>query len=159
MGTLLPDLLTSREQTLDERTGQFRFNIELLAERLVGAMDWASTDARTRNLRIGIFGASTGAAAALMAAASRPERVFAVVSRGGRPDLAARSLPMVKAPTLLIVGGNDPVVLQMNERAAELLLAPHEIQVISGATHLFEEPGKLQLVAESALEWFGRHLR
>ena len=159
MGTLLLDLLTSREQTLDERTGQYRFNIDLLAERLVGALDWARQDARTRDLRIGLFGASTGAAAALIAAAARPEAVFAVVSRGGRPDLAPRALPMVKAPTLLIVGGRDPEVLQMNEKAAEMLLAPHEIEVISGATHLFEEPGKLQLVAESALEWFGRHLR
>jgi dienelactone hydrolase len=159
MGTLLLDLLTVGEQTLDERSGKFRFDIDLLAERLVGAIDWSLKDARTRNLRIGLFGASTGAAAALKAAAARPDAVFAVVSRGGRPDLAPLALPIVKAPTLLIVGGNDPVVMQMNEKAAEMLLAPHEIQIISGATHLFEEPGKLQLVAESALEWFERHIR
>jgi dienelactone hydrolase len=159
MGTLLLDLLTVGEQTLDERSGKFRFDIDLLGQRLVGAIDWALKDARTRALRIGLFGASTGAAAALMAAAARPEAVFAVVSRGGRPDLASLALPMVKAPTLLIVGGNDPAVMQMNEKAAEMLLAPHEIQIISGATHLFEEPGKLELVAESALEWFERHLR
>ncbi len=158
-GTLLLDLLTGQEQQLDNRTAELRFNISLLAGRLVGAIDWCAQGARTAGLRVGLYGASTGAAAALIAAAQRPQRVGAVVSRGGRADMAGPSLPAVTAPTLLIVGGNDPVVLDMNIEAAKLLRAPHQLQIVSGAGHLFEERGKLEQVAQMTLEWFERHLK
>lgn len=158
LGTMLLDLLTPTEQAIDEQTRELRFNIELLSARLTGAVDWCARDARTRALPLGLYGASTGAAAALMTAAERPAHICAVVSRGGRPDLAAKSLPLVKAPTLLIVGGNDSVVIELNEQASHLLRAPHQIQIVSGAGHLFEEPGKLTMVAQMTVDWF-RHCR
>ena len=158
LSTLLLDLLTRQEQEIDERSGDLRFNIDLLARRLLGTIDWAVRGTRTAGMRIGLFGASTGAAASLVAAAGRPAEVGAVVSRGGRADMAAASLPLVAAPTLLLVGGNDPVVVRLNQEAAAMLRAPHQLQIIPEASHLFEEPGKLQLVAELAREWFARHL-
>jgi pimeloyl-ACP methyl ester carboxylesterase len=157
-GTLLLDLLTAPEEDADRVTGQHRFDIELLARRLIGAIDWLRGE-RDVELPIGLFGASTGAAAALVAAADRPEDVGAVVSRGGRPDLAGAALGRVLAPTLLIVGGADPQVLELNRRALELLRAPvKELVVVPGATHLFEEPGTLDTVARLAADWFARHL-
>jgi dienelactone hydrolase len=156
--TLLFDLLTVEEERIDLDTREFRFDIGLLAERLIGAVDWAVLHQRTRGLPIGVFGASTGAAAALIAAARRPGQVEAVVSRGGRPDLAGDSLPQVRAPVLLIVGGADPYVLELNRQAARQLDAPWEIDVVPGATHLFEEPGKLDQAARLATDWFTRHL-
>jgi len=159
LGTLLLDLLTAEESEIDERTAELRFDIGLLSRRLVGAVDWLGTRPETRDLRVGIFGASTGAAAALNAAAARPERVAAVVSRGGRPDLAMReALPRVRAPTLLIVGGLDGVVIDMNRRAAAQLACEHRLEIVPGATHLFEEPGKLEEVARLARKWFQQHL-
>jgi pimeloyl-ACP methyl ester carboxylesterase len=158
LGTLLLDLLTAEESEIDERTAELRFDIGLLSRRLVDAVDWLGTRPETRDLRIGIFGASTGAAAALNAAAERPARVAAVVSRGGRPDLAMEALPRVRAPTLLIVGGLDGPVIGMNRRAAARLACEHEIEIIPGATHLFEEPGKLEAVAQLARNWFLQHL-
>jgi len=157
LGTLLLDLLTAEEQEIDERSGALRFDIDLLSRRLVGVVDWASTHPDMRHLPIGIFGASTGAAAALNAAADRPQRVAAVVSRGGRPDLAMAALPAVRAPTLLIVGGLDGVVIDMNRRAAAQLACEHRLEIVPGATHLFEEPGKLEEVARLAREWFQEH--
>ena len=139
-------------------TGALRFDIELLSRRLVGAVDWLGARPESRDLRIGIFGASTGAAAALNAAAERPARVAAVVSRGGRPDLAMAALPRVRAPTLLIVGGLDGPVIGMNRRAAAALACEHRLEIVPGATHLFEEPGKLEKVAQLARTWFRRHL-
>ena len=157
--TLLLDLLTPAEESLDELTGQLRFNIDLLAGRLADATRFALRDARLRPLSIGYFGASTGAAAALAAAAELPETIRAVVSRGGRPDLAGRAaLVRVSAPTLLIVGGNDPTVLQLNREALPLLAPEKELVVVPGATHLFEEPGALDEVARLAAEWFAKHL-
>ncbi len=158
VATLLIDLLTEDEETEDRFTGHLRFNIPLLAGRVVGATSWASKDERTRDLRIGYFGASTGAAAALVAAAGRDD-IGAIVSRGGRPDLAGDVLPEVKAPTLLIVGGSDTAVIELNEAAQRLLRCENEMKIIPGAGHLFEEPGTLEQVAESAAEWFARHLR
>ena len=158
LGTLLLDLLTAEESELDERTGELRFDIGLLSGRLIGAIDWLGVRPETRDLRIGIFGASTGAAAALNAAAGRPARVAAVVSRGGRPDLAMAALQRVRAPTLLIVGGLDGPVIGMNRRAAEELACEHHLEIVPGATHLFEEPGKLEEVAQLARRWFRRHL-
>ena len=158
LGTLLLDLLTAQESEIDERTAELRFDIGLLSRRLVGAVDWLGTRLETRDLRIGIFGASTGAAAALNAAAERPARVAAVVSRGGRPDLAMEALPRVRAPTLLIVGGLDGAVIGMNRRAAAQLACEHRVEIVPGATHLFEEPGKLEAVAQLARNWFLRHL-
>jgi len=157
-GTLLLDLLTQREERADALTAEFRFDIPLLADRLVGAIDWARAHPPTAALPTGVFGASTGAAAALIAAARRPDAVGAVVSRGGRPDLAADSLPAVTAPALLIVGGRDDVVIRVNEQAFELLKGPKELRIVPGATHLFEEPGALDQVANLAREWFERHL-
>lgn len=160
LATLLMDLLTVQEEAADARSGHLRFDIGLLGERLVGAVDWVDTQPDVAPLPVGCFGASTGAAAALVTAAARPERVGAVVSRGGRPDLAGRALEQVRAPTLLIVGGNDEVVLDLNERAA-LALREHtevRVEVIPGATHLFEEPGALDRVAELAAAWFSEHL-
>lgn len=158
LGTLLIDLLTARESEIDEHTGELRFDIGLLGRRLTGAVDWLSGRPETRDLPVGLFGASTGAAAALDTAAERPERVAAVVSRGGRPDLAPAALARVRAPTLLIVGGLDGPVIGMNRRAAAQLAAGHRLEIVPGATHLFEEPGKLEEVARLAREWFQRHL-
>ncbi|HEV8571290.1 MAG TPA: alpha/beta family hydrolase [Actinoplanes sp.] len=158
MATLLVDLLTADEERIDARTGQLRFDIGLLADRLVGIIDWLGARPETAALPVGLFGASTGAAAALVAAAKRPETVRAVVSRGGRPDLAGPALAEVNAPTLLIVGARDVTVLELNERASNAMRAPVELRIIPGATHLFEEPGTLEQVAELAAEWFGMHL-
>ena len=156
--TLLFDLLTHDEAVVDERTREHRFNIPLLGERLVAATDWLRDQESTRDLPIGYFGASTGAAAALVAAAARPEDVGAVVSRGGRPDLAGEALARVVAPTLLIVGGLDTVVIGLNESAQDRLRGTAELVTIEGATHLFEEPGALEQVARLARQWFERHL-
>lgn len=155
--TLLFDLLTVAEQREDAVTGALRFDIPLLGERLIGAIDWAGQQPQIGALPIGLFGASTGAAAALVAAAARPQAVFAVVSRGGRPDLAAGSLPRVAAPTLLVVGGDDDQVIVLNRRAAARLRAPHAVEIVPGATHLFAEPGTLERVAELARDWFVAH--
>lgn len=158
LATLLIDLLTPEEEAVDMRTAQLRFDIGLLADRLVATTDWLLANPHTRHLRIGYFGASTGAAAALTAAARRPQATSAVVSRGGRPDLAAHALSQVTAPTLLIVGGNDGVVVDLNRKAMRQLRAEHKLETIPGATHLFEEPGALEKVAHLAREWFERHL-
>jgi dienelactone hydrolase len=158
MATLLVDLLTADEERIDARTGQLRFDIGLLADRLVGIIDWLGARPETAALPVGLFGASTGAAAALVAAAKRPETVRAVVSRGGRPDLAGPALAEVNAPTLLVVGARDVTVLELNERASNAMRAPVELRIIPGATHLFEEPGTLEQVAELAADWFGMHL-
>lgn len=152
--TLLIDLLTSEEEEIDERTRRLRFDIELLAKRLVQITDWLLQEQRTQSLAIGYFGASTGAAAALIAAARRREAVFAVVSRGGRPDLADAFLPQVQSPTLLIVGGNDFEVIELNRRAYQLLTCPKKLEIVPGATHLFEEPGCLEKVAQLSSTWF-----
>ncbi|MDP8949586.1 MAG: dienelactone hydrolase family protein [Actinomycetota bacterium] len=157
LATLLVDLLTSEEEEVDLRTRQLRFDIGLLAERLVGATDWIAQNPDTRNLAVGYFGASTGAGAALAAAAERPEDVGAVVSRGGRPDLAGDSLSRVQAPTLLIVGGNDIPVIGMNRKAMEQMHVEKELEIVPGATHLFEEPGALEEVARLAAGWFVHH--
>ena len=158
LATLLIDLLTPDEEAVDLRTAHLRFDIGLLARRLVGATDWLSQEPDTRHLRIGYFGASTVAAAALVAAAERPEVVGAGVSRGGRPDLAGPALARVRAPTLLIVGGNDVQVIELNRAALTQLRCDKEIVIVPGATHLFEEPGALDKVARLAREWFERHL-
>lgn len=158
LGTLLFDLLTPREEEQEMFTRHLRFNIELLAERLVGATEWIMGTPRTRDFPVGYFGASTGAAAALIAAAQYPDTVRAVVSRGGRPDLAGALLGKVTAPTLLIVGGNDEPVIEMNRSAFRDLAGEKEIAIVPGATHLFEEPGALEEVARLAAGWFERHL-
>ncbi len=158
LGTLLVDLLTIEEEAVDERTAHLRFDIGLLAQRLVLVSEWLARDARTRHLRIGHFGASTGAGAALVAAAARPDLVSAVVSRGGRPDLAEAALARVRAPTLLIVGSNDPVVLELNRAAFAELRCEKELVIVRGASHLFEEPGALDTVARLARSWFERWL-
>lgn len=159
LATLLIDLLTEQEEVVDERTGHLRFDISLLADRLVGATDWLSHDQRTAALSIGYFGASTGGGAALVAATQRPDRVAAVVSRGGRPDLAGKALPQVQAATLLIVGGEDDVVIDLNELAWKQLGAPtKKLVIVPGASHLFVEPGKLEEVARLATDWFMHHL-
>ncbi|MBI4595847.1 MAG: dienelactone hydrolase family protein, partial [Candidatus Tectomicrobia bacterium] len=150
LATLLFDLLTQEEEAVDILKGHLRFNIPFLAERLTAATRWIKQTDQAKNWLLGYFGASTGAAAALMAAAEIPEAVSAVVSRGGRPDLAASALPMVKAPTLLIVGGEDFPVLALNREAFNILQIEKELKVIPGATHLFEEPGALEKVAELA---------
>jgi len=155
--TLLFDLLTEEEEDLDQRSREFRFDIDLLTDRLIGVIDWLSRQTATAELPIGLFGASTGAAAALGAAAARPDKVDAVVSRGGRPDLALPHLAKVKAPTLLIVGGEDDVVIELNQQAAEQLAVEHRLEIIPGATHLFEEEGKLEQVANLACNWFLRY--
>lgn len=159
LGTLLFDLLTQEESRIDEMTGELRFDIELLSRRLTGAVDWLARHAPAAALPIGLFGASTGAAAALCAAAERPQQVAAVVSRGGRPDLAYDALPRVRAPTLLIVGGEDGEVIRMNRSAAAVMHCEHRVEIVPGATHLFEEPGKLDIVARLAAGWFARHLQ
>jgi putative phosphoribosyl transferase len=157
LATLLFDLLTPQEELIDSRTAEHRFNIGLLSERLVHATDWAKQQQSTRNLRIGYFGSSTGAAAALVAAAQLPDDVGAIVSRGGRPDLAGEALPKVKAPTLLIVGGDDDVVIELNEKARAQMRCEVKIEIVPGATHLFEEPGTLERVADLASDWFLLH--
>jgi putative phosphoribosyl transferase len=159
LATLLLDLLTADEEERDLATGELRFDIDLLAERTVAAIDWVEGESATARLRVGVFGASTGAAAGLIAAAERPERIRAVVSRGGRPDLAARALERVSAPTLLIVGSGDPLVIGMNRDAMRELRAETQLEIVAGASHLFEEPGALEQVAELARGWFLRHLR
>jgi pimeloyl-ACP methyl ester carboxylesterase len=158
LGTLLIDLLTASEEVLDSRTAELRFDIGLLALRFVGCVDWLATHPDTAGLAIGAFGASTGAAAALCAAAERPSLVSAVVSRGGRPDLAADMLGRVRAPTLLLVGARDPQVLSLNQDALARLNCTAEIVVVPGATHLFEESGTLEAVADHAGRWFRRFL-
>jgi putative phosphoribosyl transferase len=155
LGTLLLDLLTPDEEAVDMRTGEHRFDVHMLGDRVVAAIDWLR---RVDDSPIELFGASTGAAAALIAAAERPEDVFAVVSRGGRPDLAGDDLPAVRAPTLLIVGSRDTEVLAMNEGARARMEVETALEVIPGATHLFEEAGALDVVAQLALAWFERHL-
>ena len=158
LATLLMDLLTADEEAIDLRTQRLRFDISLLADRLVGATDWLAQNPETRDLAIGYFGASTGAAAALVAAAERPDTVGAIVSRGGRPDLAGAALARVRAPTLLIVGGHDIPVIGMNQEAMAQLHAETKLEIVPGATHLFEEPGALEEVARLAREWFERYL-
>src|SRR5881409_357860 len=158
LATLLFDLLTQQEEAIDMRTREHRFNIALLAERLVHATKWAKQQEQTRDLRAGYFGSSTGGAAALVAAAELPQDVGAVVSRGGRPDLAGDALPNVQAPTLLIVGGNDDIVIELNEMARDQMRCEVKLEIIPGATHLFEEPGALEKVAKLASDWFVRHL-
>ena len=158
IATSLFDLLTRDEESVDQRTAKLRFDIDLLAKRLIAATRWVMSNPDTSTLKIGFFGASTGAAAALVAAAQLRATVAAVVSRGGRPDLAGDSLAFVRAPTLLIVGGRDEVVIEMNRQAmAKMLCAPKELVVIPGATHLFEEPGTLEEVARMAAQWFSDH--
>jgi len=158
LATLLFDLLTLDEEAEDLITGRQRFDIDLLARRLIGSTDWLQSNPKTRSLKLGYFGASTGAAAALVAATEKADIVGAVVSRGGRPDLAAPILDRVKAPTLLIVGGRDTVVIDMNRQALAKLKAEKELVIVPGATHLFEEPGALEQVAKLAGDWFLKHL-
>jgi putative phosphoribosyl transferase len=157
-GTLLMDLLTRDEEAIDEQTAHLRFDIELLAGRLVAATEWLSQQPQTQTLPIGYFGASTGAAAALVAAAELAGLVRAIVSRGGRPDLAGSALARVRAPTLLIVGGRDKPVIALNRAAYDQLRVEKRLEIVPGATHLFEEPGALEQVARLASEWFARYL-
>jgi putative phosphoribosyl transferase len=159
LATLLTDLLTAEEDEFDQQTAELRFDIGLLAGRVEAATNWLAGDDATGGLPIGLFGASTGAGAALVAAAARPDLVRAVVSRGGRPDLAGQALARVRAPTLLIVGGEDGEVLRLNRQALRWLKAETELETVPGASHLFEEPGALERVAALAREWFARHLR
>src|SRR3989440_4343674 len=154
LATLLYDLLTPKEEAIDLHTREHRFNIALLAERLVHGTTWARQQEQARDLRVGYFGSSTGGAAALVAAAEISEDVGAVVSRGGRPDLAGDALPKVQAPTLLIVGGQDEVVISLNEQARSRMRCEVKLEIIPGATHLFEEAGALERVAQSATDWF-----
>jgi pimeloyl-ACP methyl ester carboxylesterase len=156
--TLLMDLLTDAEEAIDIVTAHYRFDIPLLAARVVAATDWAKAHPQLASLPIGLFGASTGAAAALIAAAERPDAVDAVVSRGGRPDLAGDALPKVSAPTLLIVGGRDEVVIELNRQAFARLTCVKQLAIVPGATHLFEEPGALEEVSRLAVDWFARYL-
>jgi putative phosphoribosyl transferase len=156
--TLLMDLLTPQEEAVDLRTRELRFDIARLADRLTGAVDWLAQLDRTADLPLALFGASTGAAAALVTAAERPDRVRLVISRGGRPDLAGDALTRVKAPTLLIVGGRDPQVRELNEAAAAVMTAPVRIDIVPGATHLFEEPGTLEAVIDLAVGALDRNL-
>jgi dienelactone hydrolase len=158
LAMLLIDLLTPDEERIDDRTAELRFDIPLLAGRLVTIVDWLRGREETASLPIGLFGASTGGGAALMAAAERPREIGAVVSRGGRPDLAGPSLPSVTTPTLLIVGGLDAPVIQMNREAMKQMRAEVKLEIVPGATHLFEEPGTLERVAELAGNWFARCL-
>ncbi len=158
LGTLLLDLLTAAEEQVDLRTRHLRFDIGLLAGRLGEASDWLQQESATRRLPLGYFGASTGAAAALVAATKRPGEIAAIISRGGRPDLAGSALPFVQAPTLLIVGGEDRVVLDLNREALEELQCEKELSIVPGAAHLFEEPGAMEQVARLALDWFTRHM-
>ena len=158
IATLLIDLLTEDEEKVDVRTRQFRFDIGLLTERLISAAEWVKKNLRTQKLKLGVFGSSTGAAAALNAAAKLPEDVVAVVSRGGRPDLAMENLAEVRAPSLFIVGGRDVVVINLNKKAMAEVSAEKKLEIVAGATHLFEEPGRLEEVARLATEWFLKYL-
>jgi putative phosphoribosyl transferase len=158
VATVLADLLTPEEEAIDDRTRQLRFDIPMLAERLVDVVAWLANESTTAALPIGLFGASTGAGAALLAAAHRPDLIRAVVSRGGRPDLAGDALAQVKAPTLLIVGGADTVVIGLNKQALAHLHGDAQLVIVPGATHLFEEAGALEMVAELARDWFLNHL-
>jgi len=158
LATVLADLLTPAEEAVDDRTRRLRFDIALLGERLVYALDALGAAAPTASLPVGLFGASTGAAAALVAAAQRAQAVRAVVSRGGRPDLAADALPRVRAPTLLVVGGHDEPVIGMNAQAMARLACEKRLEIVPGATHLFEEPGTLDAAGALARDWFVRHL-
>jgi pimeloyl-ACP methyl ester carboxylesterase len=159
LATVLIDLLTREEEEIDVRTAEYRFDLKLLASRLVAIVDWARGREDTAPLPIGLFGASTGGGAALIAAAARPYEIAAVVSRGGRPDLAREALGRVRAPTLLIVGGQDQPVLALNQSAMARMVGTVQLAVVPGATHLFEEPGALDAVADLAAEWFGHHFR
>jgi dienelactone hydrolase len=158
LGTVLVDLLTPEEEQADRNTGMFRFDFPLLAQRLTAIVDWLVDHDATAGLDVGLFGASTGAAAALVAAAERPGSGAAVVSRGGRPDLAGDHLKLVTQPTLLIVGELDPVVIGLNRQAMEMMPAPTELEIVSGGSHLFEEPGALEQVARLSRDWFVRYL-
>ena len=158
LATLLIDLLTPAEETIDERTRRLRFDIVLLTRRLGAATDWVKASPSTSHLAVGYFGASTGAAAALVASVERPEVVRAIVSRGGRPDLAGEALVRVRAPTLLIVGGSDIPVISLNQDAMRRITGEKELAIVPGATHLFEEPGALEEVARLAADWFSRYL-
>jgi len=158
LGTLLFDLLTPDEESIDTYTREHRFNIGLLAQRLVHVTKWAKQQEETRDLRVGYFGSSTGGGAALVAAAEIPQLVGAVVSRGGRPDLAGDALPKVQAPILLIVGGNDDIVIELNEMARDQMRCEVKLEIVPGATHLFEEPGALKKVAKLASDWFVRYI-
>ena len=157
LATLLFDLLTPEEELVDSRTAELRFDIGLLAERLVHATNWVKQQPQTGDFGVGYFGSSTGGGAALVAAAQLPDDIDAIVSRGGRPDLAADALPKVKAPTLLIVGGEDDVVIELNEKARAQMRCEVKIDIVPGATHLFEEPGALERVADLASDWFLLH--
>ena len=159
LATLLIDLLTREEEAIDQHTAHLRFDIQLLAGRLLAATRWLGEQSSTRVLEVGYFGASTGAGAALVAAAAEPERIGAVVSRGGRPDLAGNALPLVRASTLLIVGGRDLEVLELNRAAMARMQAETRLEIVPGASHLFEEPGALEMVAQLARDWFLRHLK
>jgi dienelactone hydrolase len=158
LATLLFDLLTQKEEAIDMQTRELRFNVRLLAKRLVHATKWLGQQPQARDLLIGYFGSSTGGAAALVAAADNPKDVGAVVSRGGRPDLAGDALPKLHAPTLLIVGGKDDIVIELNEQARDKMRCEVKLEIVPGATHLFEEPGALERVAELASDWFLLHL-
>jgi dienelactone hydrolase len=158
LGTLLLDLLSPAEEEVDEVTRHHRFDIPMLADRLVVAVDWLAAQPDTEHLAVGLFGASTGGGAALVAAAARPGRIGAVVSRGGRPDLAGDALPHVEAPTLLLVGERDEPVIGLNEQARSRMRAMVDLEIVRGATHLFEEPGTLEMVAERARDWFVHYL-
>lgn len=159
LATLLIDLLTPKEEAIDDRTAEYRFDIPMLAGRLVTIVDWLRARKDTASLPIGLFGASTGGGAALIAAAERPREIAAVVSRGGRPDLAGAALPKATAPTLLIVGGFDAPVIEMNRDAMKQMRGDVKLEIVPGATHLFEEPGTLERVAELAGAWFAQHLQ
>jgi putative phosphoribosyl transferase len=157
--TLLVDLLTREEDKIDEHTRQYRFDVDRLGHRIVAAIDWAAGHPETVRLPIACFGATTGAAAALIAAAEQPEKVGAVISRGDRPDLAGYALPKVQAPTLLIVGGADEPVIELNRAAMRRMRATVQLEVVPGATHAFEEPGALERVSQLALEWCTKYLK
>ncbi|MFW5682298.1 MAG: dienelactone hydrolase family protein [Phycisphaeraceae bacterium] len=159
LATLLFDLLTEREDEIDQKTRAIRFDVKLLGQRLAEVVDWVRQQDNLASLPVGLFGASTGAAAALIAAAARPDSVHAIVSRGGRPDLADDALPRVQSPTLLIVGGLDTTVIDMNQTAAEQMDCENQLEIVEGASHLFEEPGKLDEVASLAGEWFTQKLK
>jgi putative phosphoribosyl transferase len=158
LGTLLIDLLTEEEEQVDDRTGRLRFDINLLADRLVAIAAWAQHTPDLQQLRIGLFGASTGGGAALVAAAQQPQSIHAVVARGGRPDLAGAALTRVLAPTLLIVGEHDGTVVELNQRAMQQMRGEVRLEIVPRATHLFEEPGALEDVAKLATAWFAKHL-
>ena len=158
LATLLFDLLTPQEETIDKLSAEYRFNIDLLASRVVNTLNWLQ-EKMNKSLSAGLFGASTGAAAALIAAAQLPDEIDAVVSRGGRPDLAREYLHLVKASTLLIVGGNDTTVIELNRSAFDLLKVEKKLEIIRGASHLFEEPGALEIVAQLSIDWFSRFLQ